>query len=1254
MKKILLIIFTGYSLLGYSQTNGIQGANAFANLNPKYHTASPNASTLGVYGEVPVNLSTGQINLSIPLYDLKYHDISVPINLSYNYTGFKPNEPPSWVGLGWCLNAGGVITRIKHGEVDEAAILDPGGSNPCSYSFNYLSSNLATSSLNALNINLINGNPWGYTKLEDLPNSTILYNQNILIQNQGIKDYQCANSSYGNMNDTEPDEFVFNFNGNTGKIFLSNGASYTSDPIIQTSSNNIYRVTYELGYDLNSGYNAQTIKRYIKKITLYSYDGYVYEFGGAYSNHNIELTLEPNSGKFGNTGYPSDKGNNQYVSSWYLTKITSPQGAELNLSYDVLGYQATLLPALDLEQFYLSSQKHTNYNTYSIAVNTTVYLKEINAGDTRIEFNNETTHVAVTPSSANNYHNVNYDEEISPKYIQKLGVNVQNQFLSIMYDFDQLYDICDPDWNIYPTFINHRTKLSEINIYEKNSLLKQYSFLYDKNQVYDLSATSTNYISPGNSKSGRLELKEIKLKDALLNDVPFYSFEYYLPATFQNMPKIGYGTRKVDHWGYLNGVDEKDYFYDQTANQYKDTGLIYLIGPNANVNQNDYYQSREPYFSKDACEIGALATVTYPTGGKTSFFYEQNSYRKRVEYNSTSNSIDLFSEPSNVTAGGLRISYTQNWESSNYYNNPPIIKHYYYCNDYPNCTISSGVLNSGKPNYVTNGIANLFSYQSTPFQGSAAGNTLPDYFRLADNSEFPNTFEGNYLTYSKVIEKNDDNSYKTYVYSNSDVSNDYLDEVKNFTNGQGLYPNGYPFQIFYSKASERGKLLNESFYTSQNQLVKRNIFTYNDDPYRFGTNPLYFMKKNTRMIPALDLTVYSQPFEAVKCYMGRIDAYDFYVKSKTEEDYFNNTNSPLSTTTIYHYDNYRNVTLESVTNSNNVTNTTSIKYANDYNSLPVNTSDDLTESVKYLYNNKFYSLPIEKTSTVTKNGQTDIVGGDIIEYDIQKPLLKAMSKLELDAPSPILTFVASHVQNGSVVKDSRYNTNITNVLSYNNGSVRYPVTIEDHKRKFTTLRDYNQTLITAVIDNAENQDVAQCSFEGDYSSTGTDDNKGNWVFDKNNIISGGLTGVKSYNLNGSSISSLSGNLTVGKSYRLSFWVKPNSGTFSVNNGSSTISTFLSGQAFNNTWYYKECEFVANAQSISISGTAQIDEVRLCPVEARMETYTFLPNVGMLSKCDASNKMVFYKYDSQQRLYLISDDQGNIIKKYSYGLRSSDN
>lgn len=119
MKRRILVLC--FLLLGIAPTLKAQkiAENPVGYLRTDLVAPSATAGSLGRYGDASVNQSSGAPNFSIPIFTVTGHDLSVPITLSYSYDGFKPSQPIGWTGLGWNLQAGGVITRQIKGRVDE-------------------------------------------------------------------------------------------------------------------------------------------------------------------------------------------------------------------------------------------------------------------------------------------------------------------------------------------------------------------------------------------------------------------------------------------------------------------------------------------------------------------------------------------------------------------------------------------------------------------------------------------------------------------------------------------------------------------------------------------------------------------------------------------------------------------------------------------------------------------------------------------------------------------------------------------------------------------------------------------------------------------------------------------------------------------------------------------------------------------------------------------------------------------------------
>jgi len=112
MKKIfiLTILIVHFGIILFGQTS-VSNSN---NIIPP----SPTAAELGKYGAWPVSYYRGTPNISIPIYNYKVAGYTLPISLSYHASGIKVNDIASWVGLGWSLNAGGVISVSVRGRSD--------------------------------------------------------------------------------------------------------------------------------------------------------------------------------------------------------------------------------------------------------------------------------------------------------------------------------------------------------------------------------------------------------------------------------------------------------------------------------------------------------------------------------------------------------------------------------------------------------------------------------------------------------------------------------------------------------------------------------------------------------------------------------------------------------------------------------------------------------------------------------------------------------------------------------------------------------------------------------------------------------------------------------------------------------------------------------------------------------------------------------------------------------------------------------
>ncbi|WP_281925989.1 hypothetical protein, partial [Flavobacterium collinsii] len=58
------------------------------------------------------------------IFEIKEGEFTMPINLSYNYSGLLVDETPGYAGVGWTFNIGGAVMHIIKGLNDEQHLLE--------------------------------------------------------------------------------------------------------------------------------------------------------------------------------------------------------------------------------------------------------------------------------------------------------------------------------------------------------------------------------------------------------------------------------------------------------------------------------------------------------------------------------------------------------------------------------------------------------------------------------------------------------------------------------------------------------------------------------------------------------------------------------------------------------------------------------------------------------------------------------------------------------------------------------------------------------------------------------------------------------------------------------------------------------------------------------------------------------------------------------------------------------------------------
>ena len=110
MKKIyVLFLLLLTSLVGMAQSDYL----------PKVIPPSPTSDAFRQYGGYTPSLSSGKINIPIPLYNLQVKELNIPFTLSYSTSGINIQDQPYPAGYGWVFSPGLRVSRTILGRSDD-------------------------------------------------------------------------------------------------------------------------------------------------------------------------------------------------------------------------------------------------------------------------------------------------------------------------------------------------------------------------------------------------------------------------------------------------------------------------------------------------------------------------------------------------------------------------------------------------------------------------------------------------------------------------------------------------------------------------------------------------------------------------------------------------------------------------------------------------------------------------------------------------------------------------------------------------------------------------------------------------------------------------------------------------------------------------------------------------------------------------------------------------------------------------------
>lgn len=837
---------------------------------------SPNAYSLGKFGEIPVGLYNGIPNISIPLTEIKAGSFSLPISLDYHAGGIKAQEIASWAGLGWSVNAGGVITRSVRG-------------------YNDMDSNIGYF-YNQLDLDEIFSDPMGNT-------AQTIY--------QSLDRY--ASQTYL---DSEPDIFFYNFAGYSGKFVLPHGKGNYQDwssvdiYTIPHSNLEIQIVRYDTSFsDLDGEIrsfhitNEEGVKFIFDKIEVSA--GYLQLSGNVDGRDNIDIT------------------------SWYLSRVETPSSEEdIQLLYTDLPQNLKVKRYTDSKQNIVRTSSIINpsynnsqdslwnksvgipRNTQSVTFQFNIKLLQIENDEYRLEFVTSSTpdRLDAPRQEYNSCFGCNlYMQEYKLQGINLIRKSNTGDLVVKKWIFNHGYFN-----NTVPTEITETTS-SAPDLFKRLKLL---SLEISDSQDNIAQTYSFEYYEPS-FEYKRYDQSNDEFVDfeALYNlsEPPKVTLPPYLDYVEELYPVNGIPIFQMkhspafDHWGYFNG----DF-----------TNPIY------NIPYYDYeYYNMPRYVNREINEqatiSGTLSKLVYPTGGYSVFEYESNDF----------NSFGNQNLSSKHKAGGIRIKKIKNFDGVS---SEPQIQKFYYTENYPDTSNSSGSL-LHPPLYLSpalRGFEEDFYFDLHESSLIPLGTTLGGiigYKEVTVLNDINN--EGGYKTsYFSSPESYPDRAKRFFIDAlpsdttlilqvESSNRNNYYQHSPYATmyfnnNDRMLWGMGYRTSLDF----RRGRLLKNELFNASNKRIEKTVNEYSDQSINItkGLSVKNFESQNEGSSGVSFVIHYEH-----------ISSWN-YLKEQKNITYGPSTNDSLFTVTKFTYDDANHLQLTKKEEINSLTSeerTTEYEYA---------------------------------------------------------------------------------------------------------------------------------------------------------------------------------------------------------------------------------------------------------------------------------------------------------------------------------------
>jgi hypothetical protein len=1202
---------------------------------PNVVPASPDAAVLMKFGDVPVSPYTGTADVNVPIYNIQIKGLSLPIGLDYHTGGVKVKEEATWVGLGWNLSPGGMISRT---------IMDHDDFGTASLPY-------FTNQVPQPDADMAATQPYPATGTPTLGSYMYDFFCTYLVgTSNGNYDYSNAFNQGVGMYDMEPDLFNYNIPGHSGKFILTRAGNVVlqkqENIRIQFPSNgSSFTITDDQGNKYYFGVHDQTPSPsnelsatvwYITKIVTQQNDSIVFNYTTGGYNIKAPLNQYYNTYCSASPGTVTTQGALTTYTCQTLNSIDFPTG-HLTFQWDLNRSDMNGGAKLDSVLIYsksptgaLSYQKQFNFNYSYFNATTPTPADSFELYRLRLDSVKEKTTTTSLPPYSFVYNNITSSFKcIKDSFdVDHWGYFNAAGNSSLIPTINAGYN--PPGNSGVQSVFSYTGANREPNAtYMGAFSLQQVNYPTGGKTVFNYQPNDYDY---QNSQTGPTDFQYEKLVtvDSVINVVNHGTTSGTINLTdIQPIVSVGSGQINLNIFVTFRYQKNDTFPYSNTSHR------LYFTFSGGNGNVNVLADINEATCSSPVCTVTVPVTVA-PIG-----IYNWSAYidasidtvttfseiELNFQYSETQQDYDLLNNSSFISpASGLRIQSVLNYSDANTIASEKVYTYGY----------SADKLGTGTPQAYSYG--RLMSFPSYVRYAIVPGSNGShcDQLSLFSSSytALSSVIQGNIVGYDQVTETSidpstgDDIGRTVYTYFNSPDSS--------VTYGGFRFPG-----CFGLGNSLTGILLSKVTYADNSGVYNKVEET--DNFYHTTNRNVYFSPKYSFAQTQTPIGSYCSAgtavsYEVMACFYPSIKSEKTLLDSTTEISYQQlDPTKAVAKTTAFYYDNpiHYQVTRSRTIDSKGNKLVDLSHYAQDY--IPNGNTVTGNTILDSMIGRNMVSETIEKTDSLYYPGASSgsVTSAQLNLYRIlpvQNNTIGADRIYKLDLPAPITNFQPFAISGNTTSMDSRYEQKIS-FDHYDPYSNITQYTPEDGVI-VSFLWDYTGNYPIAKVTGSDTADIAYTSFEAD--------GNGHWTIGSTTRASGGITGSSSYTLN-SNLSKTGLNSSTG--YTVSYW---------SNGGAYTIPGTASGYPIKGkveniggaTWTYYE-HLVTGQTTVQINGSGGIDELRLYPSGAQMTTFTYTPSLGITSQCDVASRVTYYEYDAFQRLADIKDQDQNILKRYCY-------